>query len=50
MNYLLRNFHRCKDLNSKWPLQNFMKIGSEFTEKSTKFMRSWFNVTLGMVY
>ena len=29
------------DLNRKWPLQNFKKIGSELTEKSLKIMRSW---------
>ena len=38
---ILRNFQGCWDLNRKWPLQNFKKIGSELTEKSPKIMRSW---------
>ena len=36
-----------------WLLRNFMKIGWQLTEKSTKNMRSWlitFNVTLGIVH
>ena len=47
-----RNLEACKDLNRKWPLQNFKKIGSKLTEKSPKIMRSWliiFNLTASIM-